>query len=131
MQACAGLHIRSGGVPRCPEASPKHSAASEDVIPPNHRDPLCVVWQIGIYLREINEKHWKINGIQWKITTSDDSETVEFKCCVSTLTLSRPLGAFPKCQTEVAHSPRFLDVTVYGVCMVSSLNHENHENHEN
>ena len=112
VQACAGLHIRSGRAPRSLGASAKHSAASEDVIPPDHRDPLCVVWQIGIYLREINEKHWKINGIQWKITTSNDSETVEFKCCVSTLTLSRPLGAFPKCQTEVAHSPRFLDVTV-------------------
>ena len=44
---------------------------------------------------------------------------------------SRPLGAFPKCQTEVAHSPRFLDVTVYVcvyVCVYGvALNHENHE----
>ena len=62
MEACAGLHIRSGRVPRCPRASAKHSAASEDVIPPNHRELLCVVWQICIIISmEINENHGKIN----------------------------------------------------------------------
>ena len=45
---------------------------------------------------------------------SADSEPVEVTCCVSTLTLSRPLGAFPKCQTEVAHSPRIFGRN--GVC---------------
>ena len=49
VEACAGPHIRSGRAPRCPRASAKHSAASQDVIPPNHRDLFDVVWQICIY----------------------------------------------------------------------------------
>ena len=47
----------------------------------------------------------------------DAPKNFKRKPCVpnTAMVLSRPLGAFPKRQTEVAHSPRFLGVTVY-VC---------------
>ena len=49
VQACAGVRTWSGRVPGCPGASAKLSAASDGVIPPNHRHLGSVVWQICIY----------------------------------------------------------------------------------
>ena len=54
------------------------------------------------------------------------SEVIDVELVYGMVVLSRPLGAFPKRQTEVAHSPRFLGVTVYVVCsMYVALNHKN------
>ena len=55
MEACAGLHIGSGCAPGCPGASAKHSAASEDVIPPDRRD-LCSVVSYIPYIQWISMK---------------------------------------------------------------------------
>ena len=62
VEACAGLHIRSGCAPGCPGASAKHSAVSQHVIPPDHRHLCCVV----SYIPYIQWKSMKINEKQWK-----------------------------------------------------------------
>ena len=100
---------------------------------------------------KINENQWKINENQWK-TNEKPMIWAKFwkfkpRTCGTCrygryvnlgvrllgsfsflLLVFAPPGAFPKCQTEVAHSLRFLVVTVYVQCMYGvALNHEKHE----
>ena len=102
VEACAGPHIRSGRAPRSPGASAKHSAASQHVIPPDHRDIVSVVCQICIFQwnsMKIIENSMKINDLV-------GSEPIQLKCRVSTLTLSRPLGAFLNPRAEKSCSEK-------------------------